>query len=374
MKSSAQALLDNGMYANGFNYVLLDDCWAYSRDETTQRLTWDPVRFPSGIPSLVSWLHDRGLKFGLYTSAGDETCNNGGRGSLVVPGSEGHYELDAQTFADWNVDHVKLDWCGDVKSVKYGFPKGKRLHHEFSNALSSANKTTPIFLEMVAGFWFLREDVAEYTNAWRFCEDHHDEWGSTLEALLCHVDQKVLHLEGTPSAWPYLDLMMIGGEGCAAPAGSPDFVPHCPKQSDDQYKTEFVVWSLLQSPMVVSTDVRVMTPIMTKALLHKDLVALHQDTTCKPGVFLGRDGERGLVFGRKIGDSCDDWMVALVNMSGKEWETVTLDMVGLLGFAGGEELGLYDMWDGVDMGKVQAGEYTTTVPPGGTVVLRVSKL
>jgi alpha-galactosidase len=114
-------MMENGMLSLGWNYLNLDDCWAYTRDNTTNQLTWDPDRFPSGIPYLTNWLHERGFKFGLYTSIGDETCSSGGR-PIDIPGSEGYYDQDAQTFADWGVDYVKLDWCGDVKDhfVYYG--------------------------------------------------------------------------------------------------------------------------------------------------------------------------------------------------------------------------------------------------------------
>lgn len=64
-------MIDNGMQKVGYNYVNLDDCWADLRDNTTHKLTWDTERFPNGIPSLIDWLHSKGFKFGLYTSAGN---------------------------------------------------------------------------------------------------------------------------------------------------------------------------------------------------------------------------------------------------------------------------------------------------------------
>lgn len=96
VKSAAIALNSSGMQALGYNYVNLDDCWVGPRDNSTNLLTWDTSRFPSGIPALTAWLHARGLKFGLYTSAGNTTCAN-------KVGSRGHYKEDAQSFADWCV-------------------------------------------------------------------------------------------------------------------------------------------------------------------------------------------------------------------------------------------------------------------------------
>ena len=53
------------------------------------------------MPALVDYVHDLGLLMGLYTCSGNLTCKFG------RPGSLGHYEQDAQRFAEWNVDYVK---------------------------------------------------------------------------------------------------------------------------------------------------------------------------------------------------------------------------------------------------------------------------
>jgi len=49
-------------------------------------------------------IHSLGLKFGIYEDFGNFTCEG-------YPGVVGHMEVDAQTFADWEVDYVKLDGC-----------------------------------------------------------------------------------------------------------------------------------------------------------------------------------------------------------------------------------------------------------------------
>jgi len=105
VKSVATAMQDNGMQALGYTYVNLDDCWVALERTAEGKLTWDAGRFPSGLPSLISWLHERNFRFGLYTSAGNATCSSGGRPSAGgAPGSRGHYNEDAATFAAWEVD------------------------------------------------------------------------------------------------------------------------------------------------------------------------------------------------------------------------------------------------------------------------------
>jgi alpha-galactosidase len=115
----ANEILSNGMYDAGYTHINLDgassqvlsrhaltacsaDCWADMERDAQGNIQWDPARFPSGLPTLINWLHTRGFKFGLYTSAGDTTCSSGQR-PHSIPGSYGHYQQDANSFAQWGV-------------------------------------------------------------------------------------------------------------------------------------------------------------------------------------------------------------------------------------------------------------------------------
>jgi len=82
----------------------LDDCWAGPRDPNGS-VTADPTRFPSGMKALADYVHSKGLKLGLYTCAGNLTCKYG------RPGSWGYFQQDADTYAAWGIDQVKMDWC-----------------------------------------------------------------------------------------------------------------------------------------------------------------------------------------------------------------------------------------------------------------------
>ena len=84
------------------DHIILDDCWHPSRDNTTGELVPFPRFFPDGMVPVIDYLHNLGIKFGLYTSVGDVTCHGG-----WSPGSLGHFEQDANTFAKWGVDYVK---------------------------------------------------------------------------------------------------------------------------------------------------------------------------------------------------------------------------------------------------------------------------
>ena len=54
-------------------------------------------------------LHSKGLKLGIYEDFGKKTC-------MGYPGSEFYLQLDAETFASWGVDLLKLDGCNSATS------------------------------------------------------------------------------------------------------------------------------------------------------------------------------------------------------------------------------------------------------------------
>jgi len=101
VKEIADAMAESGMKDAGYEYVVIDDCWQVDRDENGE-LVPDPDRFPSGIKALSDYVHSKGLKFGIYSCAGDMTCQN-------RPGSRGYEFQDARTFAKWGVDYLKYD-------------------------------------------------------------------------------------------------------------------------------------------------------------------------------------------------------------------------------------------------------------------------
>lgn len=103
IKSTAKTLVDTGLAKAGYKYVNLDDCWASHRD-SAGRVIPDPQSWPSGMFELGEYIHGLGLKFGIYSDAGNNTC--AGR-----PGSLGYETIDALTYAAWTIDYLKYDNC-----------------------------------------------------------------------------------------------------------------------------------------------------------------------------------------------------------------------------------------------------------------------
>jgi alpha-galactosidase len=131
VKGIADLFVEKGLKDAGYQYVNLDDCWALPSRDTNGKLVPDPVRFPNGIKAVADYVHSKGLKLGIYTSAGTKTCNSAG-----FPGALGHEYSDAQQFADWGVDYLKYDNCNN-QGVD-----AKLRYTTMRDALKAATRTT----------------------------------------------------------------------------------------------------------------------------------------------------------------------------------------------------------------------------------------
>ena len=104
IKAAADKVKSLGLADLGYEYINIDDCWNLEERDANGHQQADPKAFPNGMKSVGDYIHSLGLKFGIYSSAGNWTCE-GRAGSLY------YEEVDAQDFADWGVDYFKYDNC-----------------------------------------------------------------------------------------------------------------------------------------------------------------------------------------------------------------------------------------------------------------------
>ncbi|MDD2648970.1 MAG: glycoside hydrolase family 27 protein, partial [Eubacteriales bacterium] len=100
----ADAMVDMGYLAAGYEYLVIDDCWSLRDRDENGMLVPDPEKFPHGMKAVSDYVHKKGLKFGMYSCAGQRTCAG-------YPSSYDHEYQDAATFASWGVDFLKYDFC-----------------------------------------------------------------------------------------------------------------------------------------------------------------------------------------------------------------------------------------------------------------------
>ena len=149
VKASMDAFVSDevGLYKAGYRHFHLDDCWADLERNASGYLQAERDHFPNGMAPIVQYAHAKGLTFGLYTCAGTHTCV-GGR-----PGSKGHFVEDANVFAEWAVDVVKMDWCNTRSLV--GVTNSMAILQLAARLLAHTGIAS-VYRPLLAGAWILR--------------------------------------------------------------------------------------------------------------------------------------------------------------------------------------------------------------------------
>eukprot|EP00054_Salpingoeca_dolichothecata_P037648 m.11586 g.11586 ORF g.11586 m.11586 type:complete len:414 (-) comp7758_c0_seq2:46-1287(-) len=361
IREMADAMTESGLQALGFDYLELDDCWASHRDNKTGEITADPDRFPSGMKNLTDYLHARGFSFGLYTDAGVYTCSSGER-PYKIPGSYGHYEQDANTYASWGVDGVKMDWCNTNIN-------GSELHPEtqyaqMSKALNATGR--PFYFTScewgVDNPWFW---MRKYANAWRATGDHHDDWGNTAGII---EQVSGIGAYSGPGGWNYMDFLMTGGQGCDSKIPG----QRCPGMTDLEYITEFSIFVIAASPIIVATELRNMTAIQKQVLFNTEMLDVHQDKLARAGQRVGFWNCTGKQ------DVCQLWArplfngdqaIALYN-SDERTHSITFPF-SVIGWIN-TKVAVRDLWAHKDLGVFETSVTADDIPPHGVAVYRIS--
>lgn len=271
---TADALVASGMKDLGYEWIVLDDCIHPTRSLDG---VLHPLKssWPHGMKPVADYVHSKGLKFGIYTSVGTLTCRNDA-------GSWGFFEQDTKLFASWEVDYIKVDWCGLMLT--------DGLHEQFSKAMNKTGRH--MWLELCRGPYQKKEkwgDAAAISQSWRSTGDHHDNWDSTMHQVMS-VAGKSSWSGSQLYGWHYLDMLMTGGEGCDGQTA--DQALHCPKMTDNQYRTEFSLYAIVGSPLFVGTDIRNLTAIMKEVIFNPEVIAVNQDYKAKPGDIASSCGNR----------------------------------------------------------------------------------
>jgi len=290
IRSVADFMKSGGLISLGYTYILLDDCWGGGRTPGTNEIYPDKWRFPSAMKALADYLHNLGLKLGLYTDVGEHTCRDG------RPGSWPFYQQDANTFASWGVDMVKMDWCGHP-----GAFDAQQLYTNMSHAL---NKTGRPMLFNMCGWglstpWIWGPNVA---NTWRVGPDHLPLWWTPP------TNQDPGQGQGTANIIQH----MAGLSKYAGPGGwnDPDFLmPGEWWLEEIDSQTEFSFWCLFSAPLFVATDIRVLSD--KQVILNKEAIAINQDPLGFQGDIRLNNSNGGQVWSKQI--QGNRWAVILYN-------------------------------------------------------------
>ncbi len=351
VRQVADQMVDFGLKDLGYEYIVLDDHWEGGRDRQGHLLA-NPQKFPEGIKALADYIHGKGLKLGIYSDAGDQTC-----GGEV--GSFGHEEDDAATFAGWGVDYVKYDYC----NAPDDFKEAIRRYTKMGDALKATQR--PIVFSICE--WGPRSPWLWGRQAgaqlWRTSFDVGDIWDTpgnvqSCIGILTAIDAEA-NLEGHagPGGWNDPDMLVVGlgnkgnikGGGCTVA----------------EYQTQMSMWCLLAAPLMIGCDIRNLDAETKRILTNPEVIAVDQD-------ILGSQGHRVARTG------CTDvWLKPLVNgaiavallnrddhpeMITARWQD--------LGLKPEAAMSVRDLWSHKDLGTY-TGKLTLTVQPHATILLKV---
>jgi alpha-galactosidase len=343
IRGIADKFISLGLRDAGYKYVNIDDCWANWQRDKNGNLEPNPKRFPSGIKALAEYIHQHGLKFGLYSSAGTSTCEplQENRG---FPGGLGHEKQDATTFASWDVDYLKYDNCNNQKV------DALKRYTAMAEALRATGR--PIFFSVCEWGenkpWLWAGKPPVDAGSWRTTGDISDSYASMLKNFKQNV---ILDRYATPGHYNDPDMLEVGNGG----------------MTDVEYQSHFSLWSIMAAPLLIGTDLRTIKPDALKILLNKDVIAVDQDPLGIQGKQVrDADGIHVIVKPLKDGSRA----VAVFNETDTPHDvSVSTSEIGLK--AGGS-YNVRDLWT-----HTQAkgdGTLKATLQPHATVMYRISSL
>ena len=363
--ANADALVSSGLAAKGYDTVTVDDCWMTHARDTSGALVADPAKFPHGMAWLGSYLHARGLKFGIYEDAGSSTCGGYPGSGRPQGGGADHFAQDAATFAAWGVDYLKLDGCNVYTASGQTQEQAYRQAYDAQAAALRGSGRDIVFSESAPAYfqsgewgnptWF---DVLSWTGSdgqlWRegwdiatFDAAHPStsRWSSVLSNY--GYDRWIGRYAG-PGDWNDPDFLIAGAGGL----------------TDDESRSQVALWSMLAAPMILSSDVSALTPAAKSALGNTDLIALDQDSLGRQAGVVSTDGSTDVLARPLAGGGR---AVAVLNRgTAARSITTALADVGLPGCA----VTAKDLWTGAS--STVSGGLTATVPAHGTAIWRLT--
>ncbi|CZR61098.1 related to alpha-galactosidase precursor [Phialocephala subalpina] len=356
---TAHAMVNNGLLAAGYDRINLDDCWSTFDRAANGSMVWNSEKFPHGLPWLTNYLKDLGFTPGIYTDAGNLSCGG-------YPGAYGYEELDAQTFADWGFEYVKLDGCNMPTGTEEEY---KEVYGKWHEILS--NMESPMVFSESAPAYFA--EAANLTD-WYSVMD----WVPKFGQLARHSRDTLVW--NSTAYWPDItgwDSVMFnyGQEVRLAryqkPGyfNDPDFlnVDHFDYTLDEK-KSHFAIWASLSAPLIISAWIPGFSAAEIEYLTNEDMIAVNQDPLALQATLVSQDGTWD-VLTKDLANG--DRLLTVINRGNYIASySVSFKRIGLPSFDG---VHVRDLWTGsTSFAYKQVTAHS--IPSHGTAVFRLSAL
>jgi Alpha-galactosidase len=359
IRAAADALVETGLRDAGYEYVVVDDCWMAGELDGDGRLQ-PSADFPNGMAALADYVHDRELRFGLYSSAGTETCQG-------YPASLGRERRHAEQFAEWGVDYLKYDNCGDHRgrdAIDRYAAMGEALagvDRDIVYSICEWGKNQPWEWGRNVGghLWRATDDLVA---KWRADPD---EFGLGIADVLdrmADIDAAAAH---GPGGWNDPDMLQIGN---GPQSGQSEHEPVDVQRplTEAEQRTHFAFWCLLAAPLMIGADLTSLSDFDRELLTNERLLAIDQD----PLGIQGTPDRRGAdeeIWSKRLQDG--GAAVAFHNRGASEREISThVSAVDVRNSA--DRYRVCDCWTGNEWET--SGPLAMTVKPRDTAIVRVT--
>lgn len=350
IKETADAMVSSGLKDAGYEYVVIDDCWSLKQRDGNGCLVPDPEKFPHGMKAVADYVHSKGLKFGMYSCDGTHTCAG-------YPGSFEHEFQDAATFASWGVDYLKYDNCYKPRHMD-----GEMLYKRMSLALRNCGRD----ILFSACNWG-SDDVWSWIQGsgaqlFRSTGDIQDSWESIKSLALSQMNKTAY---SGPFCHNDIDMLVVGMHGGSNNEFIGSVEGGC---TDEEYRTHFSLWAIMNSPLMIGCDVRKMSAFTKETLTNPDLIAINQDIECRgPYVVPGHDPTALMALVKPMSDG--SLAIGLFNLGDRKAE-MSLQFWDMgIPAAAGMGLEMYDCWAHETEG-VFTERYAAQLEPHGCKVFR----
>lgn len=343
---TADKMVESGLKDSGYYYLVIDDCWSLKERDKNGKLVADPEKFPHGMRAVADYVHSKGLKFGMYSCAGNLTCAG-------YPGSFEHEFTDAKTFAEWGVDFLKYDYCYHSDIIH-----GKYLYRRMGLALRNCGRD----ILFSACSWGA-DNTAEWmretgANMWRSTGDIFDTWESVKK--LTEQQESILPYGGV-GCFNDMDMLIVGmyGKGNVGLDGL----------NDTQYKTHFSIWSLFASPLMIGCDIRNINKATLDILSNKELIKINQDTDCRQIIKVQTiwGGDNLKCYARYLENG--DIAIGMFNFGSENGTArINIDQLGIPESTG-KTLEMKEVWSGESV-VVKNGSFAHDIPAYDCLVYR----
>lgn len=261
IRKQADAMVSKGLKRVGFDHINIDDGFFGGRNEETGELLIHPTRFPNGLKPVADYIHSKGLKAGIYSDAGANTCGNMYNGD-VLSVNVGFYNYDQRDadfyFKECGFDFVKVDFCGgDAPQNKQHLALDPQQRY---TAICKAIKNTgrdDVRLNVCRwnypGTW-----VHDIAFSWRTTFDINDSWNSVKSILGENLYLSAYCYDGH---FNDMDMLEVGRSLTA-----------------EEDKTHFGMWCIMNSPLLIGCDLTTIRTTALQLLRNTELIALNQDT------------------------------------------------------------------------------------------------